>query len=177
MEEIEIWKPLLDYEGFYEVSNLGNVRSLDRIILNKNGRSYNLKGMNLKMSLDRDGYSIFSASKNGKRTTTKLHQAVWYSFNGRTNLHILHNIEGNPSNCRLDNLHIGNNRQNSIEYHTSKKTSSKYIGVNWKKLNKKWQSKISFNGKIIHLGLFSNELEAAKNYIIALTTIKIYQHE
>lgn len=40
---IEIWKPVKNYEGFYEVSNKGNVRSINRMIIYKNGRVRKVK--------------------------------------------------------------------------------------------------------------------------------------
>jgi hypothetical protein len=36
-EEYEEWRPVVGYEGYYEVSNLGKVKSLDRIVNSKNG--------------------------------------------------------------------------------------------------------------------------------------------
>lgn len=35
--KIEIWKDIIGYEGYYQISNLGNVKSLNRIVKNKNG--------------------------------------------------------------------------------------------------------------------------------------------
>lgn len=46
--EKEIWKPIVGFEGFYEVSNLGRVRSIDRITTDSLGRSYFTKGVILK---------------------------------------------------------------------------------------------------------------------------------
>ena len=42
--------------------------------------------------------------------------------------------------------------------------TSKYIGVNWKKQNKKWRAAIKINGKAKHLGYFDDELEASNAY-------------
>ena len=56
----EIWKDISNYEGLYQVSNLGNVRSLDRTIIQKNAfgnmKEHNYKGKNLKLIEDKDGY-------------------------------------------------------------------------------------------------------------------------
>ena len=56
----EIWKDISNYEGLYQVSNLGNVRSLDRTIIQKNAfgnmKEHNYKGKNLKLFEDKDGY-------------------------------------------------------------------------------------------------------------------------
>lgn len=83
--EQEIWKPVVGYEGLYEVSNMGNIRSVTRTVLqpNKNGVpiAYNtLKGKPMKLSKDRYGYLYCTLSKNGKRTQHTAHRMVAEAF-------------------------------------------------------------------------------------------------
>ena len=83
--EQEIWKPVVGFEGLYEVSNMGNIRSVTRTVLqpNKNGVpiAYNtLKGKPMKLSLDRYGYLYCTLSKNGKRTQHTAHRMVAEAF-------------------------------------------------------------------------------------------------
>ena len=83
--EQEIWKPVVGYEGLYEVSNMGNIRSVTRTVLqpNKNGVpiAYNmLKGKPMKLSLDKYGYLYCALSKNGKRTQHTAHRMVAEAF-------------------------------------------------------------------------------------------------
>jgi len=83
--EKEIWKPIVGYEGLYEVSNMGNIRSVTRTVLqpNKNGIpiAYNtLKGKPMKLSKDRYGYLYCTLSKNGKRTQHTAHRMVAEAF-------------------------------------------------------------------------------------------------
>lgn len=52
----EIWKPIKGYEGLYEVSNLGRVKSVDRIIVHKDGSKHFWKGQILKQKLINCGY-------------------------------------------------------------------------------------------------------------------------
>ena len=89
---------------FYEVSNLGDIRSRTR--KDKSGRSR--KGKIIKPWTSR-GYLIFSAYKDGKRKKVKVHQAVYYSFKGgkstKFNMVIDH-IDENKKNNRLDNLQL-----------------------------------------------------------------------
>ena len=51
MSACEIWKDIKGYEGRYQVSNLGNVKSLDREIVYSNGKVYKQKGHKLKPTL------------------------------------------------------------------------------------------------------------------------------
>lgn len=46
--ELEIWKDVFGYEGFYQVSNLGNIKSVDRTVVGKRKKPYFQKGVALK---------------------------------------------------------------------------------------------------------------------------------
>jgi len=61
----EIFKDIPTYEGIYQVSNLGNVKSLNRRIWNKRNNCYSeIKGINLKARIGRSGYYTVCLSKN-----------------------------------------------------------------------------------------------------------------
>ena len=68
----EIWKPVLDYIGLYEVSNLGRVRSL----------KFN-KFRILKPFKTKKGYLHVDLCKDGKRKAFNIHRLVWETFNGK----------------------------------------------------------------------------------------------
>ena len=68
----EVWKPIKDYEGLYEISNLGRVRNL-----NYKGSG---KGKILKNTKDSKGYLIVGLTKNGKRKLFKIHRLVAEAF-------------------------------------------------------------------------------------------------
>lgn len=72
----EIWKDKKDYEGLYQVSNLGRAKSLDRYVKGK-GHSLQLKkGRILKPMKDNNGYLKVLLSKNGKYTNYYVHRLV-----------------------------------------------------------------------------------------------------
>lgn len=71
-------------------------------------------------------------------------------------------INHNPLDNRRENLRIATKRQN--QQNQKRKTSSKYPGICWHKVSKKWRARITLNGKRKELGLFDDEREAAKAY-------------
>ncbi|CDZ89063.1 NUMOD4 domain-containing protein [Rhodococcus ruber] len=78
---IEQWRPVVGAEGCYEVSDHGNVRSLDREVLRARG-VWNLKGKPLRPSADTGGYlQVRISYPDGKRTRL-VHQLVLESFIG-----------------------------------------------------------------------------------------------
>lgn len=78
-KEIEEWKQILGYKG-YEVSNLGNVRSTDRVTFD--GRT--LKGRILKTSANRFGYLKFNVSTKQGQKQLRVHRCVLETFNPST---------------------------------------------------------------------------------------------
>ena len=163
---MEIWKEVRGYED-YEVSNLGRVKSLARIITTVRGsRSYKEKIS--KQTLGNRSYLVVSLSKNGKCKTRCIHQLVAESFLGHIPngyKAIVDHVDNNPLNNNLNNLQIISQRENSSK---DRKGSSKYTGVCWHKNNKKWKAGIKINGKTKNLGYFTGELKAAEAYQTAL---------
>jgi hypothetical protein len=162
----EIFKDIPGYEGLYQVSNLGNVKSLERQILCRGKYPTIIKEKLLKSGKDKDGYLMTNLCKNGKMKTHRIHKLVMMSFeNYEPNLNkkiIIDHIDNNPSNNFLSNLQLISHRENSSK--DKKNGSSQYIGVSWQKDNNKWKAEIYINGKSKYLGLFSDELDAHKAY-------------
>ena len=101
--ENEIWKPINGYESLYEVSNLGNVRSLDKIAGGKAKRL--IKGTLLKLRLDIGGYYIIGLWKNSKRSVKRVNRLVAEAFiPNPNNLPIVNHIDENRTNNNATNL-------------------------------------------------------------------------
>lgn len=169
----EIWKDVINYEGFYIVSNLGNVKSLDRITISKAKSKRFVKGKKLKLPKDSKGYPVVSLSKKGNVKVRKVHQLVAESFlkhNRKNRDLIINHIDFNPSNNKLINLELVTYRENGNKKHLN--SSSKYTGVMWHKRLNKWYSSIHHNGKTKYLGVYVDEIEASKSYQKELLTIK-----
>lgn len=98
---IEIWKDVEGYEGLYQVSNLGNVKSLERIIPHRKGNGQRIiKERILKPQLQKIGYYSFNLSKNGKPKLFLAHRLVADAF--------LEKIDGKEcvdhiNGCKTDN--------------------------------------------------------------------------
>ena len=80
MENIEIWKDIKGYEGFYQVSDCGRIKSLARDIYYQNGIVHRTKEKILVPVLDKDGYQYVNLSKNGKRKVMTIHRLVAMAF-------------------------------------------------------------------------------------------------
>ena len=164
----EIFKDVEGYEGLYQVSNFGRVKSLDR----KSSDGRQLKERMLNPIINGYGYLVLNLHKNGKRKSLYIHQLVAMAFLEHTpNGHkiVVDHIDNDKSNNRLENLQLISNRQNTSK--DRKGYSSKYVGVAWDKSKSKWISQIKIDGKIKYLGLFTNEIEAAESYQNALKNL------
>lgn len=76
----EYWKPVVGYEGLYEVSNWGRVKSFDTYRKGKNGSVRLCKGRILKPKTNKDGYLHVVLCKNGKRKTCLVHRITAEAF-------------------------------------------------------------------------------------------------
>ena len=76
----EIWKPVVGYEGFYEVSNIGRVRSLARIVECNDGRKRKIKTRILRQPCAPSGYYMVTLHKNGKQKSGLVHRLVCEAF-------------------------------------------------------------------------------------------------
>lgn len=172
MKDIEKWHPVKGYEGFYKVSNLGNVKSLTRKVKcrpSNNGVSYRtLKGGVIKGIIGSAGYYIVSLNRFGIKETKKIHVLVSEAFLNHTpcgHRIVVDHIDNNRLNNNSDNLQLISNRKN-----ISKSSKKKYVGVyEYKRKNDmKYTSKITINGSEIYLGVFDTKIEASKAYLSEL---------
>jgi len=157
----EIWKSVPNYEGIYEVSNTGKIKSLERRVK----KTSIVRESMLKPHLHNGRYLRVSLSKKNKRKFYRVHQLVAMAFLGHKPCKyekVVDHIDNNPLNNNLKNLQIISHRQNCSK--DKKNYTSKYVGVNWCSFYKKWRSRIYHNGKTIFLGYFKDEYQAHLAY-------------
>lgn len=118
MNNIEIWKDVVGYEGYYEVSNIGRVRSLERVVVDGSTRGYRLRAL----CNDGLGYKHVSLSKNRKNRTIKVHRLVAQAFipNPENKPHIDH-INTIRDDNRVENLRWVTPKENSQNKITRKR--------------------------------------------------------
>ena len=153
----EVFRDIPNYKGMYQVSNLGNVKSLKR--------KGCLKDKFLKLCYDSRGYLNCNLHKNNVQKTRTVHQLVAISFlNHKIDGHklVVNHINFNKSDNRLENLEVITQRKNANKKHI--KSSSKYVGVYYNKANGKWISQININKTIKYLGSFKDEYKAYLAY-------------
>lgn len=112
---MEIWKDIENFEGIYQVSNMGRVRSLDRQIHYKDGRIGNFTGIILKQGVCRKGYPIVYLSKGSKKKAIKVHRLVALTFvKKHQKKNQVNHIDGDKSNNIFTNLEWCDNSENQI---------------------------------------------------------------
>ena len=149
----EIFRDIPNYEGIYQVSNLGRVKSLkfskERI---------------LKPSINSNGYYHLVLCSGNCKTKT-IHNLIAICFlNHKPEISglVVDHINFNRLDNRLNNLRVITQRENTNLKHM--KSVSEFTGVDFNKKSMKWRSRILVNGKRIFLGYFNSEKEASESY-------------
>src|SRR5687768_11205255 len=112
MEE-EIWKDVIGYEGSYQVSSIGRVRSLTRKVNAKNGSKMTKEGRLLNPGINSKGYRLLTLQINGVWKSVKLHRLVCSHFKPNDkNLPEINHIDGDKLNNHINNLEWCDRRHN-----------------------------------------------------------------
>ena len=155
-QQREEFRSISGYEGLYEVSNFGNVKSL-------------INNKILKPCLGSRGYYMVRVYKDNKGNTMSIHVLAAMAFLGHKPdgyKIVVDHIDNNKLNNHVSNLQLISNRENTSK--DKKNGTSKYTGVTWYNASNKWLAQIAINSKKKNLGLFETEDEAHETYQKAL---------
>jgi len=151
----EIWKNVIDYEGIYQISNLGNLKNIKTNKI-------------LKVNNKKEKYLNVSLYKNGKQKTFYIHRLIALIFIPNPHkLPMINHIDGNKQNNDILNLEWCTNRENTSHYYSNK--SNKLRGAFYIKETNRWKSIIIVNNKRINLGHYLTEIDAHNAYVKYLT--------
>lgn len=110
------WHSVPGWEGIYEVSNAGEVRSLDRIVEYSNGRKVTVTGKSLAPWADRSGHLNVRLYSGSSRKARGVHQLVMEAFLGAApEGYEIRHLNGDPSDNRLSNLAYGTQSENNLD--------------------------------------------------------------
>lgn len=149
----EIWKPVKEYENLYMISNLGKVKSLDRIT--KNGRGEFLKkGKILTNNINNMGYEYLYLKDGGRNRKVYVHRLVASAFiPNPNNKKEVNHIDCNPLNNKADNLEWVSHKENMA--YMSKLGRSNKTGQWLEKIKKK---NISRAKSVLQIDSNTNEI-------------------
>ena len=157
----EEWRCVAEYEGLYEVSSLGRIRSLGHTTVDTKNVERSFKGRVLNLSTDSNGYNIKTLYLNRERCAFRLHRLIAQAFIPNPNgLPYIDHIDGNKENNNINNLEWVTAQENTERYHSKIESSSKYNKVSFSPSHKKWIAQLLVDGKSIHIGSFDSEEEA-----------------
>ena len=159
---IEIWRPIPGYEGFYDASNLGRIRSRTIMVRRSMGGLQKSVGIIRKLHVGKSGYATVGLSKYGKRKTWFVHILVAKAFMGESDLVVDH-INRNKSDNRLSNLRYITQRENVI-HSQSNVTGKTGVYLNDERYKKRYRARIRVGGKLEELGTYLTKEEASRAY-------------
>jgi len=167
-QKLEIWRDIPTYEGFYQASDLGRIKSLSRFV--DNGNSGHIISDRIIKQSNAD-YNSLSCTlcKDNVQIKFKVHTLVAMAFLNHKPckmLRVVDHIKQNRKDNRLIMLRVITQRENASQSHL--KSSSKYVGVYYRKNRNYWDATIRIQDKKHHLGSFKTEIEASNAYNEAL---------
>ena len=123
----EEWKDIPNFEGLYQVSNLGRVKSLERFRKGANGSLVLVKEKILKLVISHNGYYIVSLHKQSIQKSYYIHRLVFEAFNGQIpEGYEINHLDERPVNNALSNLSLVTHKEN-LNYGTRNERAGKVL--------------------------------------------------
>jgi hypothetical protein len=170
---VEQWKPVVGWEGFYEVSDRGRVKSLARIITHVDGHRHRVQERILKPTLINKGSSRYfhvTLCRDGgvRWKHAPIHHLVFTAFHGPIpDGFIVDHRDRVTLNNPSSNLRLATKSQNAMNSSKDRMPASGKKGVIWHTKTRKWQARITVNGKRRSLGYYDDIDAAAEAYRVS----------
>lgn len=179
----EFWKDVIGFEGRYQVSNFGNIRSIQT-----NHGKYQEKALPSRTRSETCTYQYVQLWLKNKLHTEAVHRVVAKAFiPNPENKPMVNHIDGNKLNNHVTNLewatcsenhkHAFNtglrNANHLVERQRGEKSgiTSKFHNVSWDSTRQKWKATLKDKGKMVFQKRFDCEIEAAKYVNLMLDTL------
>lgn len=141
------WRDIAGYEGLYQVSNDGQVKSLRRVV-NRKGHDLTVPERILKQGSQEDGRLSVSLWKNNKQEMKKVHRLVAEAFiENPKGLPLVDHEDTNCANNHVSNLRWATHKNNSYNAKRHKDNKSGVKGVSWYARDGIWIVQMQINGK------------------------------
>jgi hypothetical protein len=161
---VEIWRDIEGYEGVYQVSTLGKVKSVDRLVNMPNGFKSHIKDKIMKYGISKFGYCLIILQRDKICTNKTVHRLVMYAFleNPENKAEVNHK-DGVKTNNHLSNLEVVTRSENilhSFAIGTRKPTCEGMFGsLHWN--SKPIQQIDRFTGEVI--ATYDGLMDASRN--------------
>lgn len=169
----EVFVDIPGYEGYYQVSNYGNIKSLDRVIKEKTGKTQTIKGRVLKQRINPGGYCYVGLRKNGVKATFAIHQLVAQTFlDNPENKPTVNHINGIKTDNNISNLEWATYSENlSHAYNSGLRTAASLQTVGNKNYKRKLKSEQVIEIKRLLAAGSLTHKEIATKFSVARSTI------
>ena len=164
----EVWKNIDEYNGIYQVSNFGRVKSVDRVVVFKDGRKRWYKGGVLKTHKTNKGYLFTCLCRNGIKHDKYIHRLVADAFvDNPKRYKCVNHKDGCKTNNIFNNLEWCDNSMNMIHAYRIGLIKPNMFAAN----NKRIRSVIQFTTDGVLIAEFSSAKAAADKYGYRLSNI------
>jgi hypothetical protein len=179
----EVWKAVKGYEDHYEISNLGRVRSLDRVVFRNDkgtGGEIKMKGIIRKLTSTKKGYHSLVLTKNKISRTISLHVLVANNFiKNPYNKDQINHINGLKTDNRIENLEWCTSQENvDHAYQNGLRKRGQHVGTKNSrcKITEKQVIKIrSLKGKMLQKDI-AKKFNICQVTVSAILSKKLWEH-